>query len=1392
MKTLQLSNVVNAGSPGRLGAHLRAVKQLCAFCLILFSITASQAATLTWDAGNTNNGASIDPASGFWDLTHSTTYLTNTTTTTATTNANLAAGGLDWFQVNVPASGWAATNILLYATNLPVNVWFSTSQTTNNFGDTLLMSGVTSGTSVLTTASVPNIVQGGTYYLGIDNAANGVAVGYALEVDLSVTNPVTTASTLLNWNTGSGNTNWTQASTTSPGTVGNNAVFGGPDAPDGTYQVVLDGGQIAASNVTINASGYTFSGSPLFLADNVSLLAVADGKNVVFSNNVTGANNLHEWRLGLNGAPATATFYGALGTPQPLYTSTNGSIFYFSLSGTSGSGTTHVNADVRITNGTYAATGAYVIGRQRPGTTQPLNATGTLTLDGPATILNQTADYISLGRDSVWNSTLIIQNGATLNDQIGTPSGNPGIGLPRPGSTGNNNQSWMKVYGGTVNMGSGSGTAQPISLQDGGGRPGQISVLTQTGGVINAWGGIQLGGAGTFTGGSAMVTNSGGFLYIGSRGGAGIRYGTGIPATNNVSLTGGTVGALQTWISSVPMTLATLNGKITFQCADASTTPFNISLSGALTGSGGLNKSGGGTLTLSGANNYSGSTVVSNGILRIVPSLAPTNGSVTLDGTAGSPTLSVAPATAGQFATMNGDLTYAAGTVTGDFDFGSLPPSGAVAPIQASGNVVCTVTPQVTIEGSAIPVGTYPLIKYGGSVSGSLPTTPTSFPAPSGYAGYISNSPSAKTIYLVMTTSPVIASLTWRVGSGNWDINTSLNWIQFGNSVKYTEPNAVQFDDTASGPFPITVTNIATVSPAAITVLGTNAYTISGNGTIAGSGILTKAGTGTLTLSGTNTYTGGTTVSSGQLNINYGGSGGTDSAIGTGSLNLNTGAKMDNTSGHAITLNTATPIPVNWIDDWTFVGSTNLDLGLGQVTLGNVSVILTVVSNTLTVNNLITDNGLNYQLVKQGSGTLTLSNANTFAGGMQLNAGTLNINADGAVGTGQFDINGGTLDNTSGSTVALSATQPSLMNWSGSIIFRGTTNLDLGLALVNVAATTLTLQSNTFFTEGKLDGHNGPGVTVNGSGTWTIGGAISDNTLNVTINGGTVNFNKDSSATAVNGNITAVNTGGTLVMLGVTGTQMGASTTLVLGGGTVEMNGDSESITTVTFNSGTLRNGAPSTTSTIGTSTAFTLVGSNCVFDVTAADSSLAMNNVVSGSGGLVKTGAGLLNVGTNSYTGSTTVSNGTLVLNFPSLASNSTVTVNTNAALGTNGVLTLNFTNSETNTVAALILGGISKPAGVYSTSTDPTFITGTGSIEVTPAAPPINPLPGTILFSASAGTLSLGWPTNGGWILQTNAVSVADTNAWFAYPGSTALTNLNIPILTSKTNVFFRLLKP
>jgi len=142
---------------------------------------------------------------------------------------------------------------------------------------------------------------------------------------------------------------------------------------------------------------------------------------------------------------------------------------------------------------------------------------------------------------------------------------------------------------------------------------------------------------------------------------------------------------------TVPMTLATPTATSPFQCADPGTTPLTL-LSGALTGPGGLYKTGGGTLTLSGANNYSGSTVVSNGVLKIIPQLSPTNGSLTLDGSAGSPVLSLVPSSVPQSLTVNGDLTFAAGTPTADFNFSGFTPSTSICsdPGGRSGNVVFT------------------------------------------------------------------------------------------------------------------------------------------------------------------------------------------------------------------------------------------------------------------------------------------------------------------------------------------------------------------------------------------------------------------------------------------------------------------------------------------------------------------------------------------------------------------------------------------------------------------------------------------------------------------------------------------------------------------------------
>ncbi len=98
------------------------------------------------------------------------------------------AGTVSWFEIKVPTNAVAATNVLLFATNQPVNVWFSTNvpptiTTTNDYD---LMPVATNGISVLTTNSFPtNIVPGRPYYLGVQNT-NSVDVVFSLEVNFEL------------------------------------------------------------------------------------------------------------------------------------------------------------------------------------------------------------------------------------------------------------------------------------------------------------------------------------------------------------------------------------------------------------------------------------------------------------------------------------------------------------------------------------------------------------------------------------------------------------------------------------------------------------------------------------------------------------------------------------------------------------------------------------------------------------------------------------------------------------------------------------------------------------------------------------------------------------------------------------------------------------------------------------------------------------------------------------------------------------------------------------------------------------------------------------------------------------------------------------------------------
>ena len=107
----------------------------------------------------------------------------------------------------------------------------------------------------------------------------------------------------------------------------------------------------------------------------------------------------------------------------------------------------------------------------------------------------------------------------------------------------------------------------------------------------------------------------------------------------------------------------------------------------------------------------------------------------------------------------------------------------------------------------------------------------------------------------------------------------------------------------------------------------------------------TKAGAGALTLSGANTYTGGTTLSAGELNIN------SSSAIGTGSLVIDAGTAIDNT-GAVTFVNGASG---DFTLDVTSTGLTTFSNALGSPTpLASLS----ITTATLSAGDIATTGGV--------------------------------------------------------------------------------------------------------------------------------------------------------------------------------------------------------------------------------------------------------------------------------------------------------------------------------------------------------------------------------------------------------------------------------------------------
>ena len=260
-----------------------------------------------------------------------------------------------------------------------------------------------------------------------------------------------------------------------------------------------------------------------------------------------------------------------------------------------------------------------------------------------------------------------------------------------------------------------------------------------------------------------------------------------------------------------------------------------------------------------------------------------------------------------------------------------------------------------------------------------------------------------------------------------------------------------------------------------------------------------------------------------------------------------------------------------------------------------------------------------------GPGTVNLNSSNTYTGGTNLLGGTLNLGdpAGNPIGSGVLRIAGGTIDNTSGSSMTL-ANGGEI--WSGSFTFTGTNDLDPGSGPITLTANPTVTVANpnaTFRIDAAAigDGGNGYGFTKAGPGTLLLGAA-----------------NTYSGTTTL--------TNGTLQVF-VASALGGGSAPLTVTGGTLYLGGTNQSVGPVYTSAGTIQSGTL-------TATAFTIDN--------PADLAMDSSLVLAGSGLLTKLNTGMLTLAgmTNSYSGGTTINQGT-------------VSIDADANLGAPATLTLN-----------------------------------------------------------------------------------------------------------------------
>ncbi|ECO4188928.1 fibronectin-binding autotransporter adhesin ShdA [Salmonella enterica] len=462
----------------------------------------------------------------------------------------------------------------------------------------------------------------------------------------------------------------------------------------------------------------------------------------------------------------------------------------------------------------------------------------------------------------------------------------------------------------------------------------------------------------------------------------------------------------------------------------------------------------------------------------------------------------------------------------------------------------------------------------------------------------------------------------------NYELSTGLSWYAGANSAR-----------AAHGTFTVDADSTFTVT----SELDETTANSNWNGSK-----LTKQGDGTLILSNTGNDYGDTEIDGGILAAKDA------AALGTGdvtiaesaTLELSQGTLDNNVTGEGQIVKSGSDELIVTGDN-TYSGGTTItggilaakdaaSLGSGDVDIAE-NAKLELSQGTL--DNNVTGEG---QIVKSGSDELIVTGANDYSGGTTISGGTLTADHADSLGTGTIANSGvlqvgeGELKNTLSGTGSLVKIGTGELTLNGDNDYSGGTTIDDGVLIADNADSlgTGAVANNGVLQVGEGELKNtlfGSGSLVKtGTGELTLSG---DNTYSggTTITGGTLiaaSVNALGSGDIDNSGVLQVGEGE------LKNTLFGSGSLVKTGTGELTLSGDNDYSGGTTISDGTL-------TADHADSLGSGDIDNSGVLKVGEGE----LENTLSGSGSLVKTGTGELTLsGNNNYSGDTTIAGGTLI----------------------------------------------------------------------------------------------------------------------------------------------------